>query len=427
MVFGVVSTSLLHPDVTLILMTVLAPPASPRDGALEQLDEALGLVRGVVADVEPDTVTGAQASLILERLVKLERAVAAGRLAFAGRAAQCMTWREEGHRSAADWLAQKTKSSVGEAIAALETARSLPQLPATRAALCNGVVSAGQAREIAAAAAVDPTAEAELIDAAEYLTLKGLQNRARAVRAAAAFDEAQRVANVHKTRFLRHWLDPEGAFHLHARITPDAGAQVMAAVRSRAAFVADEAMRAKVEGESREAYDADALVALVSGDLRMATFSGVTGGRSRSAVVYLHVSLEALRRGALDAGELCEIPGVGPVPLAVVEHLMGDAVGKLVIERGVDITTICNLGRTVPAAVETALQARDRVCVVPECDVGLSLEIDHWKIPYAKRGPTVLWNLARLCKFHHNLKTYHGWELRGGPGRWEWVAPRAGP
>ena len=396
-------------------------------GALALLEEALDIVRRVVEDVDADTVTGDEASVVLERLVKLDRAVAAGRLAFARRAAECMTWRQEGHRSAADWLAQKTKTSVGEAISTLETARALPQLPATRAALCEGSVSLPQAREIATAAAVDPRSETELIEAAGYLSLKGLQHRARVLRAAAVQDEAERVAGIRRSRFFRHWLDGDGAFHIHARLTPDAGAQILSAVRSRASFVVDEASKARLAPEPREAYEADALVALVTGDVRMATFDGNVGGRTRSAVVYLHVSLEALRNGRLRDGDLCEIPGVGPVPLAVAEHVMGEAMVKAVVADGVDVTTVCTLGRTVPAAIEAALEARDRTCVVPGCGVHLSLEIDHWKVPYGKGGPTALWNLARLCRFHHQLKTYDGWELRGGPGRWEWVGPAEGP
>lgn len=399
----------------------------PAPGVLAVLDRALDMVRQVAA-TDPDTVTGEQAERVLERLVKIDRATAAGRLGYARRAAQCLTWRQEGHRSAADWLAQKTKTSVGEAISVLETARYLPALPATQEALREGTLSVAQVREIASAATADPSAEDELIDAAQYLTLKGLQHRARVVKAAApAHDDARRAASVHKSRSLRHWLDPEGVFHLHARVTPDAGAEVLAAVRARAAFVVDEAVQANVPAESREAYEADALVALVTGDVRMATFQGNVGGRTRSAVVYLHVSLEALRRGELGEGELCEIPGVGPVPLVVAEHLFGESLLKLVVANGADVTTACTLGRAVPAAVEVALEARDRVCVVPSCDVSLSLEIDHWQIPFGRGGPTVLWNLARVCKFHHNLKTYHGWQLRGGPGKWEWVAPADGP
>src|SRR5579872_5443717 len=181
------------------LMEVAEAPAS---GILARLDQALAIVQEVVEDCEPDRVKGEEASLVLERLVKLDRAVAAGRLGFARRAAQCMTWKQEGHRSAADWLAQKTKVSVGEAISTLETARHLPDLPATSEALRQGNLSVAQVREIASAAAADPAAEEYLVEAAGYLSLKGLQNRARIVRSSAR-DDAARVASIHRDRFFR--------------------------------------------------------------------------------------------------------------------------------------------------------------------------------------------------------------------------------
>ena len=398
-----------------------APPApSALHGPLADLDRALEIVRQVLDEHEPGRVSGDQAAVLLERLVKLERAVAAGRLGYAQRAVECMGWRQEGHPTPAAWLAQKTKVSMGEAISTLETAKALPGLPNTMEALRRGDLSVPQVREIASAAKVDPYFEGDLIEAAGYLSLKGLQNRARAMRAAAT-PEPERIRAIERGRYLRHWSDPEGAFHLHARLTPDAGAEILAAVNARTAFVIDECVDA--DSLPREAHEADALVALVSGDDRMATFQGNIGGRTRSATIFLHVSLAALRRGSLELGEICEIPGVGPVPLAVAENLMGDAITKLVIANGVDVTSVCHLGRTVPSHIETALEARDRGCVVPGCHAHLSLEIDHWKIPFAKGGPTELWNLARLCRFHHQLKTYEGFELRGGPGAWEWVGP----
>lgn len=404
-------------------MALAATVEAPSEGgALQRLEQALGIVREVVGEADADRFTGEEAGRILERLIKIDRAVAAGRLAFARRAAECMTWRQEGHRSAADWLAQKAKTSVSEAISALETAKRLPDMPDTVEALRQGTLSISQVREISAAAAVDPSSEKDLIEAAGYLSLKGLQYRARLVRAA-GIDESARAAALRQGRCLRHFLDPEGAFHLHACLTPDNGASMLAMIRTRANFVADEAKQAGLPPESQAAYEADALVALVSGDDRIATFQGQVGGRQRNPTVVFHVSLEALRRGKLEDGELCEVPGVGPIPLAAIENVLGDALGKLVISDGVDVTTVCHLGRTVPAHVETALEARDRTCVVPGCDVSLSLEIDHWKIPFAAGGATALWNLCRICHFHHQMKTYDGFSLRGGPGRWEWVPP----
>ena len=101
---------------------------------------------------------------------------------------------------------------------------------------------------------------------------------------------------------------------------------------------------------------------------------------------------------------------------------MGDALTRLVITDGVDVTTVCHLGRAIPAHLRTALLERDRRCVVPGCDVEDGLEIDHVR-PFAEGGPTSLDNLARLCQWHHQLKTHRGFQLLGGPGRWRWITP----
>ena len=120
---------------------------------------------------------------------------------------------------------------------------------------------------------------------------------------------------------------------------------------------------------------------------------------------------------------MCEIPGVGPVPLATARKLLGDAFLKLVITNGVDVQSVCHAGRHVSAFTETALQERDPVCVVPGCDAASFLERDHWKETFAEGGPTDLPNLCRICSRHHHLKHTKGFTLRGGPGRWEWIAP----
>lgn len=392
-------------------------------GVLRILESAFEAVEAFVANTEPERVTGEEAATILDKLLKIERAAAAGRLAFARRAAQCMRWREDGHRSAAAWLAQKARTSMGEAISMLETAGQLPALPATSEALRRGALSPQQVKEIAAAASADPKAESGLLQAAEYLSLKGLQHRSRSVKAAARGDDERRAA-VHRGRFFRHWTDPEGAFHLHALLTPESGASVVSAVRSRAAFVFDEQLRTGSPPERQEALDADALVALVLGDDRVATFEGtVESGRRRAPTMFIHVQAEALRRGHLEPGDLCEIDGIGPVSLATAEALLGESWAELVIKDGVDVRTVCSLGRVVPTPLRTSLCALYRTCVVPGCDVYTGLEIDH-VVPLSEGGATSLANLARLCRFHHRQKTYEGYRLRGGSGDWRWVAPK---
>jgi hypothetical protein len=102
---------------------------------------------------------------------------------------------------------------------------------------------------------------------------------------------------------------------------------------------------------------------------------------------------------------------------------MGDAITKVVITNGVDVATICNLGRYIPASLKSALIERDRTCVVPGCDVAHGLEFDHWRRSFADGGPVSLDNLARLCGHHHYLRTHKGFRLSGGPGRWRWDPP----
>ena len=133
-------------------------------------------------------------------------------------------------------------------------------------------------------------------------------------------------------------------------------------------------------------------------------------------------SLQALRRGSLEPGESCEIPGVGPVPLAVARELFGDCFLKFVISDGVDIRSVVHYGRVIPAHLKTALQFRDRCCVVPGCGRTFGLEYDHL-VEFAKGGPTSLDNLARVCRPHHAMKTHKGYRLSGGPGHWRWQAP----
>lgn len=50
------------------------------------------------------------------------------------------------------------------------------------------------------------------------------------------------------------------------------------------------------------------------------------------------------------------------------------------------------------------------------------LEIDH-RNSFGRTRVTKLEDLARVCRFHHYLKTFLGYTYRGGPGMWEWIAP----
>jgi 5-methylcytosine-specific restriction endonuclease McrA len=97
-----------------------------------------------------------------------------------------------------------------------------------------------------------------------------------------------------------------------------------------------------------------------------------------------------------------------------------------VLTEGADVKAVAHLGRTIPARLRTALQARDTECAVPGCHNRHRLEIDHIE-PFAEGGPTSLDNLVRLCRPHHNMKTNLGFRLVGSPGKWSWIPPKQDP
>jgi hypothetical protein len=300
-------------------------------------------LRKAVASFEPHCVRGDDAARLVEVFAEAERLAAAGKALAARRVEETNAWRRSGHRSAANWLAAKTGSSVGAAVGALETARRLEDLPATSDAHRAGRLSEAQVREIASAAAAQPAAEADLLGAAATEGLGGLREQCRRARAAgSAADEAAHHRAIHRSRHLRHWTDADGAFRMDLRTTADAGATILAGLTplQEKAFAA---ARAAGRREPAEAYAADALV-------DMAQASGTAGDRREGARAMVHVRVDhsALIRGSTEAGETCEIPGVGPIPVATARAMAADAILEVLVTKGVDVVAVAHGGALPP-------------------------------------------------------------------------------
>jgi hypothetical protein len=348
-------------------------------------------------------------------------------------------------------------------------------------ALRTGELSHQRARQVAGVLTLDPDRSDELVEAAKNKNESHRQLADRCLRAKArarsSEDALAAYERIRDARYLRHYTDGDGAFRLEGLFTPDAGAKLLAALSPARTVLFDEARKLGIR-ERPDAYEADALVALLTGERRppararnddtagtdrtgsdagpadthptgsdradadlvgadptgsdpteadRATREDRSTGLPPPASVHLRVDLAALRRGSLDGDERCELPGVGPVPVATARSLLGDAILHLVITKGTDIASITYLGRTIRAPLERALIARDETCVVPGCDVRQGLQIDHRIIPVVENGPTAMWNLCRLCARHHYLRHHKGFRLEGGPGTWQWLPPEKPP
>ena len=410
------------------------------DQALEERTttaaELTGIIEGVasfVSSFEAGRYSSGDAALLVKVFARGERLCAAGKTVAAARAAEANAHQLAGHRSPAHWLAEVTGESVGDAMGVLAIGDALASQPGVDDAFRSGKLSRSRARAVTDAVKVNPRCEDQLVEAAQSDTMGQLRDRCLRAKAQGRSkeDEAAHYQALRRNRSCRTWTDQaDGAFRLEARLAPDDGAALLAALRAESDRVFHRARKAGMI-ESPDAYAADALVALITGQATRGTSSSDDSDsqspsrQSRSSSnVHVRVDLDALRQGAVSHGQICEIPGVGPIPIERARQIMGDALVKLVITNGVDVSTVCNLGRAIPAAVIDALIERDPTCVVPGCDVAVRLETDHWQVDYGKGGPTRWSNLARLCKFHHNLKTHKGFRLQGGPGNWRWVPPK---
>jgi hypothetical protein len=412
-------------------MAVMAPeqkralkttPHPTAPGAAD-LSAAVEVIAAFVRSFEPGRYAGADAATLVSVFTAGKRLCAAGETLAATRAAQCHPERQSGHRTPGEWLSSVTGVSRGEATDLLTLGEALADQPEVDEALRRGELTTSRATLISGAARVNPATEADLVQGGTTDTLGQLRERCLRARAEGRSpeDEGRHRQALHRSRRCRTSTDPEGACCLEARLAPEAGARLLAALGTETDRCFELARR---EGrtEPAEAYRADALVALVTGAGRPGDPPRGRQGGGRDQVT-VRVDLDALRRGQVGAGERCEIPGVGPVPVPWARGLLGEALVDLVIANATDVTTLYRMGRHLPAPLRAALLERDPRCVVPGCDRRFGLEHDHWVTDFARGGLTAMDNLARLCEHHHRLRTHRGFQLLRQDGQWRWVPP----
>ena len=369
------------------------------------LGPAIEAVDAQVAGLSVDQVPVAVCDQLAKVLVRHERRVAALRTALVRRVTEAGFHERHGGRDPATHLATLTGTSVAKARAELDLAARVERLPLVHGALRRGELSIDQARIITPVAEAAPRATEELLEAARTTSLASLRTEARtkerAARGEAALCDQER--RVHERRYCRTFVPETGGVRLEAWLTTLEGAKVLCALDQMTAELLATA------DEAPERVRADALVALVTG-------SGVR------AELSVRVDAAALVRGEVEAGEACEVPGIGPVSVAAARSLLGEAFCTLLVTKGADVATVTSTTRFVPRKVRAALEERDRCCVVPGCGATLGLELDHWRYDFEKGGPTELANLCRLCSVHHRQKTQGILVLGGGPGKW-WTKP----
>jgi hypothetical protein len=269
-----------------------------------------------------------------------------------------------------------------------------------------GRLSEGQVQVIVDAVGAEPDAEARLVEFAHGNSLRRLREECRRVKNATV-DAADEYKAVHRSRAHRSWIGRDGAYCYAGRMTADAGARFDAPLQERKERMF-RAARREGRREPAEAYAADALLELVTENR---IIGSEPGRRTRpKAMVIVHLSYEAMTRGSLADGDVCEIKGVGPVPLEAARRLATDSILRILVTKGGQPMAVTPGVRTVPRALRLVVEARDTVCIVPGCDVSRGLQFEHRK-DFALLGPTDTENCGLMCPAHHDMKTYLGYRL----------------
>jgi hypothetical protein len=279
-------------------------------------------------------------------------------------------------------------------------------------------VSARQADAIASAATASPADESRLIGLASHSSVRELEDACRRTRAAAEPDPEARERRIHAKRCYRTWTDAEGVGHLQVSGPVATIARIDNAVRHLGDKIFREARRA-ARREPTEAYLFDAVE-------KLATSGG--GGakpvpRGADAKVIVRIDHTALRRGRAIEGEVCEIAGVGPIPVSVVQEWMDDAFVAALLTKGTEVVKVVHLGRRFTSEQRTALQWKDPVCARAGCGNRLGLQYDHFT-GWAETHETRSDDAKRFCTGCHRLKTI-GWHVDppGPDGRCEFRPP----
>jgi hypothetical protein len=277
-----------------------------------------------------------------------------------------------------------------------------------------GDLSAAKAEVVSAAVAVAPEAADELLALAAAAPYGKVRKASLEAKASVGVDETH--ARITRERSLREYTDDEGAWVLHARGPAEAGLAFRAAIDP----IIDRYFKEKREPEDRESREAYAFDALIE----MATRESPPAAKKSSGryLGLVRVDLEAMRRGRVEGDEVCEIAGLGPIPVRVAKELLGEAVLKLVITKGVDVLNVTHLGRAPTVAQKTALLWTSPECTALDCTRTQRLEFDH-RTEWHKTHHTRIDDGDLLCDHDHDLKTYFGWALVEGTGKRAFVPP----
>ncbi|WP_156688853.1 HNH endonuclease signature motif containing protein [Mycobacterium sp. Marseille-P9652] len=167
-----------------------------------------------------------------------------------------------------------------------------------------------------------------------------------------------------------------------------------------------------LDPRTREQRRADALGALAVGADRLGCRCGrddcAAGGRRPASPVVIHVLAEQATVAGRGDAPGSELSADGLITAELLAELTASAKLVPLVHPGLDAAA--ETGYTPSKALADFVRCRDLTCRAPGCDrPAVHCDIDH-TIPYGQGGATHASNVKCLCRLHHLLKTFCGWQ-----------------
>jgi hypothetical protein len=301
------------------------------------VEEAIELLEKANADLQPELLPGPAARRLLASYARARRLADFG---IAGLSRKV---------DDASEIARVTGTSKGQARALVSTGKVLARSAELTAALQHANISLEQAGEIAAAEGACPGAAKELVAVAQAEGFHVLKDKARKKKLEAE-QHRDLFARQRAARHAHSHTDELGMVQIQVSLEPHVGSPIVARAEAEAARLAKRARAENADG-AREPFDhylADAYASLLSGGGK---------GRPRRPELVVVVSHDVARRGWTDVreGEVCKIPGVGPVSPEVAKEIAQDAFLSGVVYDGKDLRQMRRWTRNTPVEVKVAL------------------------------------------------------------------------
>jgi hypothetical protein len=373
--------------------------------ALAELHAALDDLDGAGLDDAAD----ADLEAMVEDLYSLDARLTGARCAVLRRFDTAKVWRPCGARSAAMWVATRTRVSKGLAGAELKLARRLGAIPATAAALEAGDITVEAAKLIAGCAsgrtedAFDAEAEAFLLAEAKRQRYRDLVRICGYWKLAVDPDGTDDDA---EARYLRRGAScsqlPDGTHRVDANLDVIGGTEFAAELArlETAMFRSDldELREQHGEGASLDLLArtprqrrADAMVEMARRSAAMPA-----GARKPRPLVSVLVGRETFAGPVLETLNRTVL-----APFDVARLLTEADLERIVFDGPSRVVDVGVTRRFFSGATRRAVEVRDRECTHPYCDEPADrCDVDH-TIPHSRGGPTAQANGRLRCGPHN--------------------------